>query len=58
MFFPVVYVTVLAHTNMFRCDWQLVLVQGWYLMHHNLDLFLDHLKMKLAKLSVHLAEVS
>ncbi|KAF2360105.1 hypothetical protein FHG87_009134 [Trinorchestia longiramus] len=56
MFYPVVYVTVLAHTNLFRCDWQLVLVQGWYLMRHNLDLFLRHLKERLNKLNMHLAE--
>ncbi|XP_047735529.1 uncharacterized protein LOC125177587 [Hyalella azteca] len=41
---------------MFRCDWQLVLVQGWYLMAHNLDFFLDHLKEQLEKLNILLAE--
>lgn len=57
LFQPEVYLTIIAHTPFFKSQSQQVLVQGWLLMVHNLDEFLDSIHIKLTKLEAQLAEV-
>ncbi|XP_069157334.1 KICSTOR complex protein SZT2 isoform X2 [Procambarus clarkii] len=58
LFQPEVYLTIIAHTPFFKSQSQQVLVQGWLLMVHNLDEFLDSIHIKLTKLEAQLAEAT
>ncbi|XP_047479590.1 KICSTOR complex protein SZT2-like isoform X5 [Penaeus chinensis] len=58
LFQPKVYLTIIAHTPFFKSQSQQVLVQGWLLMLHNLDAFLESIHAKLTMLESQLAEAT
>ena len=54
---PKMYITIIAHTPFFKMCSQQVLVQGWLLMTHNIDDFLQNVYNKLTDLEDQLAQV-
>ena len=54
---PKMYITIIAHTPFFKLQSQQVLVQGWLLMPHNIDTFLENVLNKLTLLEDQLAQV-